>query len=357
MATAIQKAYKDATLTFADDKITWHCPVTNDTREVMMDWEQPIMAKMAEVAVSEGDHVLECGFGMGILSDAIQARNPASHTICEFHPDIIPKMREWASGKSNVTLIEDKWITLLDVPARYNAILMDTYADDDLHSKFAWFCSNKAQQNCKVTWWNFTGGTTDDYMKFYWDDISFTDVTVDPPLNSYYNKDIYKVPLKIVSPNSTTYGIVNESLSDVEGAKIDTIIQNEDDSTSEVQREIETIPGGRKILTCEDPSNPNLIYKDTTDVWSMACKGVYEINDGLLIATGNYPMIVKRSGSWINKYMNEVVVGDKLYKKNNTEVEITKIEFDGNTKKTIVKINIDGNYFVNDILVKGGSDG
>lgn len=357
MGTAIQNAYKDATLTFTDDKITWHCPVTNDTREVMMDWEQPIMAKMAEVTVSEGDHVLECGFGMGILSDAIQARNPASHTICEFHPQVLEKAKAWAADKPNVTIHEDKWITLLDVPGRYNAILMDTYADDDLHYSFAWFCGNKALENCKITWWNFSGGETDEYMKFYWDDVTFTDVTVDPPLNSYYNKDIYKVPLKILSPNSTSYGIVNESTSDSEGAKVHTIVQNEDNSVSNVEREIDMMSSGRKILTCENPSSPDLVYKDTATVFSMKCKGVYEINDGLITATGNYPMIVKRNGSWINNYMNEVVVGDKLYKKDNTEVEVTKIEFNGDSKKTIVKINVNGNYFVNDILVKGGTDG
>ena len=108
MATQIQQAYTNADLTITDDKITWVNPADGKTLEVMMGWEQPIMEKMAELAVSEGDHVLECGFGMGILSDAIQARNPASHTICEFHPEIIPKMRTWAEGKSNITLHEDK---------------------------------------------------------------------------------------------------------------------------------------------------------------------------------------------------------------------------------------------------------
>ena len=126
MATVIQKAYTEASLTFTDDKITWVNPHTNETLEVMMDWEIPIMNKMAEVAVSEGDHVLECGFGMGILSDAIQARNPASHTICEFHPDIIPKLRAWAEGKSNIILHEDKWITVDN--GRYDACLL--YSSD-----------------------------------------------------------------------------------------------------------------------------------------------------------------------------------------------------------------------------------
>ena len=54
MAHRFRDSYLNATLTFADDKITWFCPEMNDVREVMMSWEQPIMNKMAEVAVSSG---------------------------------------------------------------------------------------------------------------------------------------------------------------------------------------------------------------------------------------------------------------------------------------------------------------
>jgi hypothetical protein len=56
--------------------------------------------------------------------------------------------------------------------------------------------------------------------------------------------------------------------------------------------------------------------------------------------------------------MSELVVGDILYKVDNTEVEITKIEFDSSeTKYEVSKLSMDHNYFVNNILVKGGSDG
>ena len=90
----------------------------------------------------------------------------------------------------------------------------------------------------------------------------------------------------------------------------------------------------------------------------MTCKGVYSINDGLIKATGNHPMIIKRDGSWIEKPMGEVIVGDKLYKiLPNKEEEITKIDFDSSeTKYVISRILIDHNYFANHILMKGGSD-
>ena len=66
-------------------------------------------------------------------------------------------------------------------------------------------------------------------------------------------------------------------------------------------------------------------------------------------------MIVKREGSWIEKNMNELVIGDKLYKVDNTEVEITNLNFDSSeTIYTVVRLNSDDNYFVNDILIKNG---
>ena len=52
-------SYLSQTLTFTDNKI---CYLENDVElQVMMDWEQPIMDKMAELCVSEGDDVLEIG--------------------------------------------------------------------------------------------------------------------------------------------------------------------------------------------------------------------------------------------------------------------------------------------------------
>jgi len=85
---------------------------------------------------------------------------------------------------------------------------------------------------------------------------------------------------------------------------------------------------------------------------------VYTINDDLLTATGNHPMIIKRDGSWItDKKMNELVVGDKLYTIDDTEVEVQNIQFNGDTRNEVVRLEIDYNYFVNSILVKGGSNG
>ena len=132
--TSFAKNYRAADLTFDADGIYWVNPEDNETYQVMMSWEQPIMDKMAELCVTEGDDVLEIGFGMGILSNAIQLKKPKSHTIVECHKDIIPKLKEWAKDKSNVIIIEGLWTEVLDKYGKYNCILQDTYGDEYRHA-------------------------------------------------------------------------------------------------------------------------------------------------------------------------------------------------------------------------------
>jgi len=189
--------YISSTLTFNNDSICWTNPHDNKMYEVMMNWEEPIMNKMAELAVSEGDDVLELGFGMGILSNAIQARKPKSHTIVECHPEIIVKLKEWASDKANVIIIEGTWLEKKEDLSHYDAILQDTYADDNLDN-FVSFVFNVAKPGCKVTWWNNKNSDTD--WSYLFDDynLTLTDVDIDPPANEYYNEKNYKIPLKII---------------------------------------------------------------------------------------------------------------------------------------------------------------
>ena len=189
--------YISSTLTFNNDSILWTNPYDNKVYEVMMSWEQPIMDKMAELAVNEGDDVLELGFGMGILSNAIQLRKPKSHTIVECHPEIIVRLKEWASDKTNVTIVEGDWLEKTEELSTYDAILQDTYADDNLHN-FVSFVCNIANPGCKVTWWNNKNSDTD--WSYLFDDynLTLTDVDVDPPANEYYNEKNYKIPLKII---------------------------------------------------------------------------------------------------------------------------------------------------------------
>ena len=189
--------YMSSTLTFNNDSILWTNPYDDKVYEVMMSWEQPIMNKMAELAVSEGDDVLELGFGMGILSNAIQARKPKSHTIVECHPEIIIKLKEWASNKTNVIIVEGDWLEKAEDLNTYDAILQDTYADNNLHNFVSFACS-KANTGCKVTWWNYKNSDTNWIYLFDDYNLTLTDVDVDPPVNQYYNEKNYKIPLKIL---------------------------------------------------------------------------------------------------------------------------------------------------------------
>ena len=334
--------YHNANLSFDENgDIKWHNPEANETWEVMMTWEIPIMEKMAEVCVNEGDHVLECGFGMGILSTAVQARKPASHTITETHPQIQPKLAEFAANHPTVIPVNDRWLSLIDNPGRYDVILMDTYADADLHPKFAYFVKSKGKHGGKASWWNFSGGKTSEYMKFYWPDehIVFHDVNINPPQNQYYNRSVYHVPVYTIQQPATGYGIVEGDVS----------------LPNNKTRIISKVGAATQVLSCADPVEGSIVTQSTTETFSMLAKGIYNINNGLIKATGTMPMVVKRSGNWIEQPMGSVVVGDKLYKIDNTEVEITSIDFDSSdTEYRVYKIDTEHNYFVNDILIQEG---
>ena len=120
-------AFKDNLLEFTDTKII----DTVHNAEVMMSWESFIMQKSAEyICQSKGD-ILEIGFGMGICSDYIQAQGVNSHTIIEIHPQIIERLNTWASGKSNVTVIEGDW-NIVGGLSTYDGIFLDTFGDDNL---------------------------------------------------------------------------------------------------------------------------------------------------------------------------------------------------------------------------------
>ncbi len=106
-------------------------------------------------------------------------------------------LAEWASDKTNVTIVEGDWLEKTEELSTYDAILQDTYADDNLHN-FVSFVCNVAKSGCKVTWWNNKNSDTD--WSYLFDDynLTLTDVDVDPPVNEYYNEKNYKIPLKII---------------------------------------------------------------------------------------------------------------------------------------------------------------
>ena len=172
-------AFKDNTLTFSDTKI-----VEDATDiEVMMSWEAPIMEKSAEyICQSKGD-ILEIGFGMGMCADYIQAKGVNSHSIVEIHPQIIERLKTWASGKSNVTVVEGDWSSVN--LSTYDGIFLDTFGDDNL-SNFKTFALAKIKSGGKITYWN---NMEEEYNPYAFDTVSYEQISITPVSNSYTNME------------------------------------------------------------------------------------------------------------------------------------------------------------------------
>jgi protein arginine N-methyltransferase 2 len=178
-------AFKDNILEFFDNKI-----VDSKGIEVMMDWESPIMEKSAEFVCHNKGDILEIGFGMGICADYIQAQGVNSHTIVEIHPQIIEKLKVWANGKSNVTIVEGDWASVSGL-STYDGIFLDTFGDDSL-SKFKEFVLPKIKSGGKITYWNNEEKEHNPYS-FYL--VSYDMVSVNPDENMYtLIKDNYYMP-------------------------------------------------------------------------------------------------------------------------------------------------------------------
>jgi hypothetical protein len=176
-------------LIFESDKITY-VNSSNQTLEVMMDWEDTIMsASAAYVCENRGD-ILEIGFGMGISATYIQSHTINSHTIIENHPDIITKAQAWAADKSNVTIIEGSWFDIKDTLSTYDGLFYDTWGD--LNNTDIWtLMPSFMKPGGKATWW----GSHEELSRGF-DNVTFDIYNVNPPTNQYFNHNQYYLPKK-----------------------------------------------------------------------------------------------------------------------------------------------------------------
>lgn len=86
----------------------------------------------------------------------------------------------------------------------------------------------------------------------------------------------------------------------------------------------------------------------------------YDINNGEVTATAEHPMLVKDSisGDYLFKEMFNLIVGDKLIKGDNTEVDITTIEIVEKTTEIVsIDVESEDTYMVNGYIThnKGGN--
>lgn len=108
--------YLEDRVSFSEDKL-----MDCDSKAVMMEWERPLMEAHAKAVCSAGGQILNIGFGMGLVDNAIQQYKPTSHTIVEAHPDVYNRMLSLGWGeKENVKIIFGRWQDVLDQLESYD---------------------------------------------------------------------------------------------------------------------------------------------------------------------------------------------------------------------------------------------
>jgi len=181
-------SYLDQTLTFESDKIYYS--EGGIELQVMMGWEDPIMSASAAYVCQNGGDILEIGFGMGISAGYIQSHSINSHTICENHPDIIPRAQAWAQGKSNVTIITGSWYDVKNELSTYDGLFYDTWGDDNM-DQFSSSLSSLMKTGGIATWWNNEPTATNYYNI---PNVTYDTHNVTPPENCYFNHTTYYLP-------------------------------------------------------------------------------------------------------------------------------------------------------------------
>ncbi|XP_052201174.1 protein arginine N-methyltransferase 2 isoform X2 [Diospyros lotus] len=117
--------YLEDRITFSEDKL-----MDSNSKAVMMAWEKPLMEAHAKAVCSGGGHILNIGFGMGLVDAAIQQYAPSTHTIVEAHPEVYDRMLRAGWGeKENANIIFGRWQDVLPQLKSYDGIFFDTYGE------------------------------------------------------------------------------------------------------------------------------------------------------------------------------------------------------------------------------------
>jgi len=170
---------------------TKDCIKTEDGLIVMHEWERPIMKAMADWVCQDGGDIIEFGFGMGISANYIQEHDIKSHTICENHPGILENLKKWAEDKPNVRVLEGNWYDNLSKMDKYDGVLFDTYADENLYD-FPNVLPDICKDPASVTWWNLNPVPECCFGRIPAQKYIVMDVN--PPQNDYFNHKIYLLP-------------------------------------------------------------------------------------------------------------------------------------------------------------------
>jgi len=188
--------YLSSSLTFHSDKITVKLEeFENIEIPIMMTWEDSLMSASAAYVTENGGDILEIGFGMGISAGYIHSHSINSHTIVENHPDIIPKAMEWASNKSNVTIISQSWYDVRDSLGTFDGVFYDTFEDMN-YKNFSSSLSTWTKNGTKVTFWNDDNGKSNNHQI----DSTYKEINISVPNSgSVYFRNgntTYYMPMK-----------------------------------------------------------------------------------------------------------------------------------------------------------------
>jgi protein arginine N-methyltransferase 2 len=152
-------------------------------RFIMMDWEDPLMKKHAEVVCQDGGHIIEIGFGLGISANYIQQHDIQSHTIIEIHDDVYELLLDWAKDKENVIPIKGDWFDISNQLElhKYDGIFYDGYGGVN-EMKIKDFAINHLKSNGIFTHFNLSGA---DIFKLG-DRLNIEKVNVMPSIDCNY---------------------------------------------------------------------------------------------------------------------------------------------------------------------------
>ncbi|KAK9830600.1 hypothetical protein WJX81_003470 [Elliptochloris bilobata] len=100
-------------------------------KAVMMQWEEPLMEAHAHVVARSGSDVLNVGFGLGLVDEAIQRRHPRTHTIIEAHPGVHARMlRDGWHKRPGVRIVFGRWQeALAQLGRQFDGVFFDTYSE------------------------------------------------------------------------------------------------------------------------------------------------------------------------------------------------------------------------------------